>query len=205
MNLDVAGTEQLADGTYLNESAVAFENERAASRMVGGFWVDLRMGNFRTLSQDETRYDFETDCSRGVEAAGLSVRRGGPRDFILSVMVGSDDQLDMAAPSHLSSMVRTRIRRSDVKSILAAADMALGRVMPTVNADYRDADGRMVSYAMTDLVINTIEEDHEIWPEGGGEGYIHRVIGEGKPEIEEITLDVTGPEHEARASRCMLS
>jgi hypothetical protein len=198
MALDVAGSEVLADGSmgggFGGGGSVAFENERLGARMVGGVWVDLRIGNVRSIGQDETRRDFVDGVT--VPDSGLTVRRGGPRDFTLTVMIGSDDQLDAGAVGHLAGLLRTRIRRSDVLEILAGADIGLARVLNTINNDYLDADGRMVSFSMTEIRLHTIEEDVDTFVDGdtvGGDGYVATVLGDGEPDIEDIELDVSEP------------
>jgi hypothetical protein len=141
----------LAGGGSSLSHLVAWAGERAASRWTGGgAWIDLRFNWITTISNDESRqsYDEDTDI--------VTYEYGGHREFVVSVVVRSDNQEDMDAVGDVAQGIRTLIRHPAVRAILAAADIGLARVERTVMADYVEHDVTY-SQALIDLAFNTWE------------------------------------------------
>ncbi len=185
LKLDRADTAvELADGTFKNTKleAVQWENEPAASRGTQDVWVDLRLGSVVPISQDEVRYDFDADTDR------LLPTYGGHRRFSVTVIIGTDSQVDYEAVGDIASRLRTRLRRPDVLAGLWEADIGFSYFGQTINADYMD-EGRMYSQSITELFFETNEVDE---PEEDDTGdYVAAVEGLGYAEYE------TGDEHRA--------
>jgi hypothetical protein len=88
----------------------------------------------------------------------------------------------------IASRLRTRLRRPEVRAILAAEGIALVRLFDTVEADF-EADNRAVSYAVTDIRFAITELDTDE-PDAGSEDIITRVVAEGEPDLDGVDLDV---------------
>jgi hypothetical protein len=188
LRLDETGSVLLADGTYNNGFNVAFEHERTAGGVVGDIYAHLKISAVNG-SGYETRGEV---IDGGTPAtSGTANVYGGPRTFVLTVKIVSNDQTDPEAVGTLGGMLVTRLRRPDVQETLYAADMALARVLLRRNDDYMDKS-RWYSQCTVDLLMNTTEEDISDTIDPDLSGIILEVHGEGEPEIADVDLDV-GP------------
>lgn len=188
LQLDEAGTTLLADGTYNNGFSVVFEHERTASAFAGDVYAHLKISSVNG-SGYETR---GTVIDGGTPAtSGTANVYGGPRTFVLTVKIVSNDQTDPEAVGTLGGMLVTRLRRPDVQETLYAADLALARVLLRRNDDFV-TNSRWYSQCTVDLLMNTTEEDISDTVTPDLSGIILEVHGEGEPEISDVDIDV-GP------------
>lgn len=141
----------LAGGGSSLSHLVAWSGERAASRWTGGGpWIDLRFNWVTTISNDESRqsYDEDTDV--------VTYEYGGHREFVVSIVVRSDNQEDFDAAGDIAQGIRTLLRHPYVRATLAAVDIGLARIERTVQADYVEHDV-VYSQALIDVAFNTWE------------------------------------------------
>lgn len=186
----VAGALELEDftgGRGTPVPRVEWENRSSAQRYQrGGPWVDLRISNVVGKGQDETRYEFldnaDPTLARNVPTYG------GYRLFTVTVKIGSDSQEPVdSAVSTLAGKLRTRLRRRDILAVLQAANAALVTIGPTIDVDYVDHDGRMMSYAITDIRLATTEQDTDSDSDGD---WVESAAGEGTlTDIDDTELD----------------
>lgn len=140
----------LAGGGSSVSHLVAWSGERSASRYTSGVWIDLRFNWVTTISNDETRqsYDEDTDV--------VTYEYGGHREFVVSIVVRSENQEDFDAVGDVAQGIRTLLRHPTVRAILAAVDIGLARIERTVQADYVEHDVQY-SQALIDVAFNTWE------------------------------------------------
>lgn len=175
---------ELAGGGTNIDFLVQWQGRREAARWTGGVWCDLRLGTVIPVGRDETRRFYNEDDD------ALRPTYGGQRSFTVMVIVASDDQEDEDAVGTAGSRLRTRIRREEVKAILAAVDVSLAEILSTSNFDFQD-DGVQYSQSMTELQFNTTEEDEDTTGTGD---WIREVEGSGDSpgDLEDVTIHV-GP------------
>ncbi len=180
--LGLTGVDQDAKSL---EYLVQFEGQRENNRWTKGIWCDLRLGRVRVVGRDETRQNYDETTDE------LLNSYGGQRSFTLMVIVSSDDQEDEDAVGTATARLRARIRRPEAQELLAAADIGFAAIYDTINVDYAD-DGAMVSSSMTELRLNTVEDDTDL--PGAGAPWIREVQGEGEvdTDLEGMTIQV-GP------------
>jgi len=159
----------LADGTSSNDHLVAWEGQNTANRWTTGLWCDLRMNWVLTVGRDETRQEFDEN------AQTLMYRYGGQRRFVVTAIIGTDDQTEMDAVGSATQSLRTLIRHPHAHALLGAADIGLGRIRRTMWADYT-AHGVRYSASHTEFEFNTYEEFLETAPEfTGANSWVDRV------------------------------
>jgi hypothetical protein len=170
------------DGATYNHT-VEWSNRYRAARWTPGPWADLRLGAVVARGHDEARTVAEDADGRQVKSYG------GYRLVTVSVSVGSFSQEGGSeSVGAIASRLRTRLRRPEVRAILAAEGIALVRLFDTVEADF-EADNRAVSYAVTDIRFAITELDTDE-PDAGSEDIITRVVAEGEPDLDGVDLDV---------------
>lgn len=175
----IAGALELPDytgGRGTPVSRVEWENRSShQSYQRAGAWASLRLGNVVAKGHDETRYEVITGATPALTRKVPTV--GGYRLFTVTVRIGNDSQEPAdSAVSTLAGKLRTRIRRADIRAILQAGNVAIVRIEPTIEADYLDADGRMVSQSFTDIRFATTEQDTDSDSDGD---FIATAAGEG--------------------------
>jgi hypothetical protein len=196
LKMPTVSGEALADGTTDLPNGVEWEGKREANRWTGPVWCDLRLGSVIALGRDEKRREFHFDGTAA--GSGFTTNYGGQRSFSVMVIVGSDDQEDMEAIGEATAGLRTRMDRPEVEDMLAAVDVSVANVLPTLNVDFV-AEGRQYSQSMTEVFFNTVENDEDAFP-GELTGYIAEVHADGDyhstptpsdPDVE-IVVAVTG-------------
>lgn len=175
LKIPTVSGETLADGTTDLPNGVEWEGKREANRWTGPVWADLRLGAVIALGRDEKRRTFHDGGSPA--NSGFTTAYGGQRSFHVMVIVGSDDQEDMEAIGEATAGLRTRMEREEVVEMLAAVDVAVSDILPTLNVDYI-AEGRQYSQSMTEVRFNTVESDEDEFP-GALTGYIAEVLADG--------------------------
>lgn len=179
------GLSTLDENGSSKQYLVQFEGQREMARWTKGIWCDLRLGMVRVVGRDETRQ---------VQADGVDEilnSYGGQRSFTLMVVVSSDDQEDQDAIGTATTRLRTRIRRPEVQDMLAAVDIGFSAILSTINVDYED-DGAQVSSSMTELRLNTVEDDTDL--PGSGMDWIAEVQGDGETDSDVDDVEIqAGP------------
>lgn len=169
---------------------VEWENRSTASRGLDYSrpWADLMLGAVMADgSQDETRYT--EDGSGDPEDIRMLPTYCGPRLFTVDVRIGVDSQEPgEESVGYMGSRLRTRLRRDDARDLLTAGEVALVSVGATINADYMDIDGRMVSCSITSLRFRTVDRDLDSDSDGD---WIATTEGEGEiSRADDTTIDV---------------
>jgi len=190
LKIPTVSGETLADGTTDLPNGVEWEGKREANRWTGPVWADLRLGTVIQIGRDEKRREFHNGGTPAT--SGLTTNYGGQRSFHVMVIVGSDDQEDMEAIGEATAGLRTRMQREEVVEMLAAVDVAVADVLPTLNVDFID-EGRQYSQSMTEVRFNTVENDEDEFP-GAVLGYIAEVEASGvvPGDLEDVEVHV-GP------------
>lgn len=179
LKMPTVSSETLADGTTALPNGVEWEGKREANRWTGPVWADLRLGTVVPLGRDEKRRTFRDGGTPAT--SGFTTNYGGQRSFHVMVIVGSDDQEDMEAIGEATAGLRTRMDRPEVDELLAAVDVSVSNVLPTINVDFI-ADGRQYSQSMTEVLFNTVENDEDEFP-GALTGYINEVVADGEGDL----------------------
>ena len=166
---------------------VEWEHKKKSVRYLdnGSAWANLRMGTQRRVGTDETRY---TAVNGGDDASSKWVPvYGGRRQFVVTVMMGSDSQEDSAdAVGELAGRLVTRLGREDILQTLYDSGVGLETIGVALNADYVDSTKRWVSASFVDLTFSAVESDTD-GVDGSGD-YVARADGTGELERPDETL-----------------
>lgn len=120
-----------------------------------GVHVDLVLRSIVGIGEDEYRQEFDEDDNHPIFTAC------GYRRATLSVRIESDSQIeDEDSPGYYAGLLRTRLRRPAVKSLLLAEDIAIARILATNEADF-EFQSRWVSLAQTDIILVLAENDSD--------------------------------------------
>lgn len=145
--------QAVISATELEDGRVQWVNNPSAGTWRNSPLVDLVLGVPQAVGVDEIRsvYDEEADkLVRTVE---------GPRQFMVSVRIEAESQLDTEeSVGQLASDLRTRMRRPSLLAALRLAGVSLARMEPTIGQDFL-ADDRMVSLSITDMLFLSAETD----------------------------------------------
>lgn len=164
--------------------AVEWRNRRGGNRITKGQYVNLRVFGIVAVGRDETRYDQDdpTDPDDPTTAALVPVQMGN-RVVRVQLECKSDSQEPEKTATMLAERIRSRIRLPEVKAILAAADVGYSHIEWSSEADYMDADERMMSDALMEIVfLKAVADRAETVPAGEGNDYFERVDGSGTIE-----------------------
>ena len=161
VRLTIASAVNLTDAVGVDASTVklvAWENQVDAQRWAPAAWCDLRLTGVNGSGTDEIRWTYTAGATPAL-STNLPTYCGY-RTFSVWVKLCIDSQSPTEeAVTTLSGLLRTRLRRTDILAIAQAAGVALVRIGPTFEADYRDADGRMVSSSTTEIRFACVEQD----------------------------------------------
>jgi hypothetical protein len=155
IRLAVATALALPDRTAPNgvvTCTVDYRNRRSSARFVSHVWVDLRPFSLVNVGRDETRYDQVLVPGGDPELQLRPVMRG-TRRVRIEAHVRSDSQEMDASAYAAADRIRTRIRSPRIKAILQGANVGYEAADMAYESDYRDADNRMISEAIIDMVF----------------------------------------------------
>ncbi len=166
-----------ASGVVGSVHKVEWSNKASATRYLtsGSAWADLHFHGVTAEGTDEIRY--ETIVGATPALTRVVPTYCGRRTFYVSVQVGVDDQEDDVNAMTLAGLLRTRLRRNEILAILHDAEVGLVSIGPAMDADYRDADGRMVSNVIVEIKFACIESDTDSTESGD---YIATAAGDGE-------------------------
>lgn len=104
------------------------------------------------VGQDGTRWDYAADADPLQE---MTPTVQGSRECVLqfAVEITADQRSGYNAAAILET-ARTRLNRPSSHAALEAANLALATIGPSTQADYPDANGRMVSRSLFELRLN---------------------------------------------------
>lgn len=104
------------------------------------------------VGQDGTRWDYASNADP-LEEMTPTVQ--GSREAVLqfAVEITADQRSGFNAAAILET-ARTRINRPSSHAALEAANLALAAIGPSTQADYPDANGRMVSRSLFEVRLN---------------------------------------------------
>jgi hypothetical protein len=133
---------------------VEWANHATAGAFKSGPLAFLTLKSVRGQGVDEVRQEYDSDTDQNVTT------QSGIRLFTVSVSIQNDSQRPgEETVGALAGVLRTRLRRASVMRVLQNAGIATLQILPTVNADYRDSDGRWSSSSVTDLALSAAEND----------------------------------------------
>jgi hypothetical protein len=164
--------------------AVEWKNRRGGNRVVKGQYVNLSVFGIVAVGRDETRYDLDdpTDPDDPTTAALVPVQMGN-RVVRVQLECKSDSQEPEKTATMLAERIRSRLRLPEVKAILAAQDVGYSHIEWSTDHDYMDADERMMSEAMMEIVfLKAVADRADTVPAGEGNDFITRVEGQGDLE-----------------------
>jgi hypothetical protein len=134
-------------------SAVLWSKTREAGGFRPAVRVDLILRSPVGLGRDETRHEYDADTDEN------TATQCGLRMLNVSIRIQSYDHTGATeAVGTLAGRLRTRLYRESILVALAAADVALHEIRPTVEQDYTE-DDREVSLAIVDVVFSAPEND----------------------------------------------
>jgi hypothetical protein len=160
---------------------VQWANQNTASTFLSGPLAFLTLKSVRGQGVDEARQEYDSGTDQNVTT------QSGIRLFTVSVSIQNDSQRPgEETVGALASLLRTRLRRASVLGGLQAAGIATIQILPTVNADYRDSDGRWSSSSVTDLSLSAAENDLDTTDAGD---YAAHAQGDGQGDLIGASFD----------------
>lgn len=118
------------------------------------------------------------DEQRGVFDGGTQMKDitiSGSRTFSLTVRIETQEQTDSGIASVFADRLRARIRRDSVYSQLSAVGLAVADIVKTQTIDNVIVDGRVLSVAVVEILLNAAENDRD--DSAGSGNWINRVTG----------------------------
>lgn len=169
--------------------AVAWENDKRANRWVKRGWINLDFNGEDSIGQDEVRHYYDPSVVPpvpGDPTDALVAFVHGNRIFHVTCKCYSDDQTVGVSSDVLAANLRSRIRLPSVRAVHQAAGVAYVRGTLGGTLDYRDADSRMVSVTVLDLIFTTTVNEVDDLPEASTD-WIAEVATDGPGADGELT------------------
>lgn len=186
--------DQIGPVTARTTRAVEWKNRKTGNRVIKGQWINLRAPAIIGIGRDETRYDVDaqTDPDDPNTAAVVPVVMGN-RLLRIELECRSDSQEPGLTAAMIAERVRSRIRLPEVRAILAAQDVGFSHIEFSTPEDYHDADDRMISESIMEIVfLKSVFDRATTVPAGEGNDFFQAVEVEGELDeaFDGTTMDV---------------
>lgn len=193
-----AGLRDVAvPGTTRTLQRVSWRATRAGARTGSGPWVDLRIDGIVGVGRDETRYDEEVyaPTDPGYDpldptATRIVAKKCGQRRFRVQCYCRSESQEPHQTAQMVAETIRSGIVLPSIATYLSAAGVGFSHVQLTGTYDYVDADKRVVSEAIVDLVLLLGVTTRDDLPEASSD-WVGHVEGSGDLETGFNGVDIT--------------
>jgi hypothetical protein len=145
--------------------------------------VVLSANSIVTAGVDENRYEAQGSDNQLVEFVGQ-------RRFTWSIQIECQNQTDGTARV-LMDQVRIRLRRDSVAGPLRDVGLSIANFLATQERDFED-DGRMISWASMDVLMNATDVDQDTSPDAGdwiGEAISDGTVSDGTDHAVHVDVD----------------